>query len=147
MGAKLVSKSPPSIPSHFPSSKIISKMATSYFFLLLFDLLRFRYFVCPAHDGLITDSASAFNTVFPLRLSSQNLGPPCEKSSIIGEMGPRADIMCSSVWYKHPLLPASIILPSKKIKKILNCCQRSQMRPHIKVGLRGDNLATGSSSL
>lgn len=36
--------------------------------------------------------------------------------------------MCSSVWYKHSLLPGSLILPWKK-KAVKCCCQCSQMRP------------------
>lgn len=43
-------------------------------------------------------------------------------------MGPQANIMCSSVWYKHPLLPGGIILPLKKTA-LNSCCQCDQMRP------------------
>lgn len=50
------------------------------------------------------------------------------KNSLIGEMGLQANIMCSGVWCNHPLLPNSIILPSKK-KSHSSCCQCRQMRP------------------
>lgn len=54
------------------------------------------------------------------------------KSSITAERCLQANIMCSSVWCKHPLQPSSIILPSKEkaLSSHFHFCQMRSL--HIK---------------
>lgn len=56
------------------------------------------------------------------------------KSSITAERCLQANIMCSSVWCKHPLQPSSIILPSKEkaLSSHFHFCQMRSL--HIKTG-------------
>lgn len=61
-----------------------------------------------------------------------NSRPPSRKAQSLERRAYRPSKKCSTMWCKHPLLPSSIILASKK-KALSSCCQCRRMRPaHIK---------------